>query len=91
MKTRTLTLRELGFIIATRAALGAGIGMLLGERLDASTRRAVGFVLAGLGVITTIPAAMVLFRRRPALLPGRVSQSDNLIGIQRFARRGDDY
>jgi hypothetical protein len=90
MHTRTLTLPELGFIIATRAALGAGIGMLLTEKLDASTRRAVGFVLAGFGAITTIPAAMVLFRRRPALAPGAVSQSNNLIGVQRFARRGDE-
>jgi hypothetical protein len=90
MYTKTLTLPELGFIIATRAALGAGIGMLLSEKLDAPTRRAVGLVLAGLGVLTTIPAAMVLFRRRPLLASGAVSQSDRLIGIQRFARRGDE-
>jgi hypothetical protein len=90
MQTRTLTLPELGFIVATRAALGAGIGMLLGERLDLSTRRAVGFMLAGIGVITTIPAAMVLFRRRPALSYGGISQSNNLIGVRRFARRGDE-
>ena len=90
MHTKTLTLPELGFIIATRAALGAGIGMLLGERLTASTRRAVGIALASVGAVTTIPAAMVLFRRRPALASGAVSQNDNLIGIQRFARRGDE-
>jgi hypothetical protein len=90
MQTRTLTLPELGFIVATRAALGAGIGMLLSERLDAQTRRAVGFVLTGLGAITTIPAAMVLFRRRPAFASGVVGQSDRLIGVKRFARRGDE-
>ena len=90
MQTRTLTLPELGFIIATRAALGAGIGMLLAGKLDVSARRAVGFTLAGLGAITTIPAAMVLFRRCPDLASGPVSQSDNLIGAQRFARKGDD-
>ena len=90
MHTKTLTLPELGFIIATRAALGAGIGMLLSEKLTASTRRAVGIALAGVGAVTTIPAAMVLFRRRPALASGAVRQNDNLIGIQRFARRGDE-
>ena len=64
--------------------------MLLSEKLDAPTRRAVGFALAGLGAITTIPAAMVLFRRRPARASGPVSQSDRLIGVRRFARKGDD-
>jgi len=91
MQTRTLTLPELGFIISTRAALGAGIGMLLSEKLDTSTRRAIGIALAAVGAVTTIPAAMVLARKRPALASGAVSQSDHLIGATRFARKGDEY
>jgi len=89
MHTKTLTLPELGFIIATRAALGAGIGLLIGEKLDATTRRALGVTLVGLGAFTTIPAALVLFRRG-SLAAGDFSQSDNLIGSRRFARKGNE-
>jgi hypothetical protein len=89
MITKTLTLPELGFIIATRAALGAGLALLLGQKLDMSTRRAVGLALAGVGVVTTIPAAMVLFRDRGRLaLP--LGQDNRLIGSVRFPRKGDD-
>ena len=67
MITKTLTLPELGFIVGTRAALGAGVALLLSQKLNVSTRRAVGFALAGVGAVTTIPAAMVLFRKRRSL------------------------
>jgi hypothetical protein len=54
-----------------------------------STRRAVGLALAGVGVVTTIPAAMVLFRdRRRLALP--LGQDNRLIGSVRFPRKGDD-
>ena len=89
MITKTLTLPELGFIVATRAALGAGLALLLGQKLNLSTRRAVGFALAGVGVVTTIPAAMVLFRGRRRLASPR-GQDSQLIGSARFPRKGDE-
>jgi hypothetical protein len=50
-------------IAGTRVALGAGLGLLLGERLDRTQRRAVGWTLLAVGVVTTFPlAAGVLFR-----------------------------
>jgi hypothetical protein len=63
MQTRTLTIPELAFIVGTRGALGAGIGLLLSERLTAQARRAAGLTLVAIGAITTIPAAMAVFGR----------------------------
>ena len=69
MKTLTLNLPTLGFVVATRAALGVGIGLLLSNRLPEDRRRRAGLALVGLGAATTIPAviAIVRSRRRPAL------------------------
>ena len=35
--------------------LGAGIALLAADHMDAGQRRAIGFVLTAIGVITTIP------------------------------------
>jgi hypothetical protein len=58
MKTRLLTLPEIGLIAGTRMALGAGVGLLLGSRLNDNTRRGAGWALLALGAVTTIPLAM---------------------------------
>ena len=64
MIRRTLTLPEIGLIAATRAALGAGLGLLLADRMKRDQRRAVGWTLFAVGVLSTIPlAAQVIFRR----------------------------
>ncbi len=55
------------FLISTRAALAAGIALLVSPRLKGSARRAAGMALLGIGGITTIPAVRIL-RRRPSLL-----------------------
>ena len=61
MKRVDLTLPEFGFVVATRAALGAGIGLLAAGRLRSARRRNVGWTLVALGALTTIPAAMAVF------------------------------
>lgn len=64
MIRRTLTLPELGLIAGTRAALGAGLGLLLADRLKPDQRRAVGWTLLAVGVLSTFPlAAHVIFGR----------------------------
>jgi hypothetical protein len=50
-----LSIPELAIIAGTRAALGAGVALLLGNRLNDDQRRAVGWTLLGVGAITTIP------------------------------------
>jgi hypothetical protein len=62
MKPKMVTLPELGMIAGTRMALGAGIGLLLANRLNNDQRRAVGWTLLGVGAISTIPlVAEVMF------------------------------
>jgi hypothetical protein len=59
----TLPLPLLFGIVATRAALGMGIGLLIADKLK-DKRRPVGVALVAIGAITTIPAAFALLRAR---------------------------
>jgi hypothetical protein len=45
------------FVVATRAALGMGVGLLLAGRMSEARRRAAGITLIAIGAATTIPAA----------------------------------
>jgi hypothetical protein len=58
-----LSLPEFGFVVGTRAALGAGIGLLASTRLCRRDRKRLGAALLALGVLTTLPAAYLLFGR----------------------------
>lgn len=60
MKRKSLALPEIGLIAATRAAAGAGIALLLADRLKDGTRKAVGWTLLGVGALTTIPILIQL-------------------------------
>jgi hypothetical protein len=62
MKQLVLNLPTFGFVVATRAALGVGIGLLIADRLPESRRRAAGIALVALGAASTIPAAMAVVR-----------------------------
>jgi hypothetical protein len=68
-----VTVPELALLVGTRAALGAGLGLLLADGLPASQRKAVGWTLLLVGVVTTVPLAFeVLGKVRastPAWLP----------------------
>ena len=55
-KMLKLTPSKLAFVVATRAALGVGIGLLASSKLPSRARRIVGLGLVGLGAITTVPA-----------------------------------
>jgi hypothetical protein len=58
MKTVTLSLPELFLLVGTRAMLGAGIALLVARRLTDEQRQTAGTVLAGIGLLTTIPLAL---------------------------------
>ena len=63
--TRTeLSFPELALLGGTRGMLGAGIALLLGDKLDRDTRKAVGWTLAAVGMLSTIPLAYLAFGRR---------------------------
>ncbi len=57
MKQVTLTVRELALIAGTRAALGAGVALLLSDRMPRDHRRTLGWTLVSIGVISTLPLA----------------------------------
>ena len=61
VKEIRLTRPELAFIIATRAMIGAGIALLLANRLSLEQRKAVGSTLTLVGLVTTIPAVWAIF------------------------------
>ena len=61
MRETRITLPELALVAGTRAALGAGIGLLLADRLSVEQRRAVGWTLVLVGVVTTVPLALEIF------------------------------
>ena len=63
MKRVDLSLREFGFIVATRAALAAGVGLLAAGRLSTRDRRRVGGILLAVGALTTPVAGYLLFGR----------------------------
>jgi len=64
MKTVRLTLPEIALLAGTRAALGGGVGLLLGERLKPEQRQAVGWTLLLGGLLTTIPLALDVLGKR---------------------------
>ena len=61
MRQTQLTIPELALIAGTRAAAGAGLALLLGDRLAPGERRALGWGLFLVGAITTIPLAFEIF------------------------------
>jgi hypothetical protein len=62
--TTEIRLPELALLAGTRGALGAGVGLLLSDRLSAEQRKNIGWTLVAVGVLTTIPLAAMLFGRR---------------------------
>ena len=82
------------FVVVTRAALAAGVGLLVSRRLTDRQRRTAGAALVGIGVATTIPAVMSVlrgirrFRASRSEMP--VDRDTRLIGATRFPRKGDE-
>lgn len=64
MRKHSLTVPELMFVVGTRAMLGAGIGMLAGDRMSSRAKRATGLTLALIGAATTVPAARLALGKR---------------------------
>jgi hypothetical protein len=63
MKETRVTLPELALIAGTRAAAGAGLGLLLSSRLSEGQRRAIGWTLLLVGALSTVPLAWEVFGR----------------------------
>jgi hypothetical protein len=64
MKTSELTWPEIALIAGTRGMLGAGIALLLSDKLDRGQRKVVGWTLFVMGAISTIPLAIDVMSKR---------------------------
>ena len=64
MKTSDLTLPEIGLIAATRGMLGAGIALLLADKLSEDQRKAIGWTLFVMGATSTIPLVIDVRSKR---------------------------
>lgn len=64
MRTTLLTLPEIALIAATRGMLGAGIGLLLAPKINEDQRKAAGWTLLLVGVVTTIPLIVDVLAKR---------------------------
>ncbi len=64
MKKLEITLPELGLIAGTRGMLGAGAGLLLADKIDGNKRKAIGWTLLAVGVLSTIPLALDVMGKR---------------------------
>jgi len=71
MKERTMTIPDLALIAGTRIALGAGIGLLLADKLNKDHRKGAGWALLGIGVLTTVPLVMNVLGKNS--IPERIS------------------
>ena len=60
MKKHEVTIPQIGLMAGTRAMLGAGIALLVSEKLTSEQRQAIGWTLVAVGAITTIPLALQL-------------------------------
>lgn len=76
MRETRITLPELVLVAGTRAALGAGLGLLLADRLSEDQRRAVGWTLFLFGALSTVPLAFEVFGgHRLSTSEGRAEQA----------------
>lgn len=66
MQEHKVTLPELALVASTRVVLGAGLGLLLADRLNADQRKSIGWALLVLGALSTIPIAIEVLGKRVA-------------------------
>ena len=64
MRETKLTIPQVALIGGTRGMLGAGIALLLADKLDRDRRRAVGWTLFLIGAVSTVPLALKVLHRR---------------------------
>jgi hypothetical protein len=64
MRETRLTVPQVALIAGTRGMLGAGIALLLADKLNQNERRAVGWTLFLVGAITTVPLVVEVLSRR---------------------------
>ena len=62
---RGFTIPEIVLIAGTRVALGVGVGLLISDRLNEDQRKAAGWALLAVGVLSTIPIVKGVLTKPP--------------------------
>lgn len=62
MATFSLAPQQFGFVVATRAMLAFGLGLLASEHIPANRRKRIARALISIGAVSTVPALMTLRR-----------------------------
>jgi hypothetical protein len=91
MKT-VISIPELGLVAITRALLGAGVAFVVADRLDTHQRKAVGWTLTAVGVLTTVPLLLDVFwnHDRVALRGSLYDPEDDLDDDAQLAPANED-
>ena len=63
MRSVSLKIPEIGFIAGTRAAFGAGLGLILADRLNHRQQKRAGWVLITIGAVATVPIVVNVIRK----------------------------
>jgi hypothetical protein len=63
VKRVELPVPEIGILAVTRAMLGAGVGLMVAEKLSERQRKVIGWTLFLIGVLSTIPLVKDITRR----------------------------
>ena len=63
VKRVELPVPEIGILAVTRAMLGAGVGLMVAEKLSERQRKVIGRTLFLIGVLSTIPLVKDIARR----------------------------
>jgi len=63
MKTAKMTVPQLALIAGTRAVGGAGAALLLSDKLRDRQRKALGWSLLVVGMVSTIPLVLNVLRK----------------------------
>jgi hypothetical protein len=69
MRQVSLPLHELAFVAVTRGLAGAGLGLLLADRVPRTARKAIGWTLLGIGAATTAPILVSVIRHSTSTEP----------------------
>ena len=67
MKSVELESVEPDLVVGTRVALAFGVGLFVADHIPAECWRALALGLIGIGVVTTVPAALAVFGPRAAV------------------------
>jgi hypothetical protein len=65
MSERGFTIPEIILIAGTRAALGAGLGLLIAGKLSRDVRKGAGWALLAVGALSTIPLVVAVVSKPP--------------------------